>query len=106
MKSRIQLAVIVALSAPLISFAQSTAPLTREQVKADFLQLEQIGGRSAITTNDFNYPQAAQAGEARVAAYKAATGQASTGRGGTASGSSSSGSVASVTGLRSVYSGF
>ena len=57
-----------ALAAPALSFAQSEqAPLTRAEVRADLIRLEQAGyqpGRG----DDATYPRDIQAAEAKVAA--------------------------------------
>ena len=56
-----------ALASPVVSFAQSTAPVTREQVRAELLRLEQAGyhpGDGDHTT----YPAQIQAAEAKIAA--------------------------------------
>jgi hypothetical protein len=74
-----------ALAAPAVSFAQSNDPVTRAQVQADLVQLEQANGRPSMNTgNDPHYPADIQADEARVAAQNDAT----NGYGGVASGSS------------------
>ncbi|SOE94730.1 protein of unknown function [Burkholderia sp. D7] len=55
-----------ALTAPVLSFAQSNAPVTRAEVRADLVRLEQAGYNPA--RNDINYPADIQAAEAKVAA--------------------------------------
>ncbi|MFM0392234.1 DUF4148 domain-containing protein [Paraburkholderia phytofirmans] len=86
MKSLIQAVVVAAvLAAPVAVFAQTNSPVTRAQVRAELIELEQAGynpGRG----EDPTYPADIQAAEARVAARHAATGF-----GGTASGSSEAG---------------
>jgi hypothetical protein len=53
------------LAAPALSFAQvSNAPVTRAEVKADLVQVEQAGFSPA--RNDLNYPADIQAAEARI----------------------------------------
>ncbi|MGF6243602.1 MULTISPECIES: DUF4148 domain-containing protein [Paraburkholderia] len=66
MKSLIQaVAVAAALVVPVASFAQqSNAPVTRAQVRAELVQLEQAGYRPGIS--DPFYPANIQAAEARV----------------------------------------
>ncbi|CAG2134133.1 hypothetical protein LMG31506_01310 [Cupriavidus yeoncheonensis] len=58
---------VCVLSAPVLSFAQNVqAPVTRAEVRADLVRLEQAGyypGRS-----NYNYPADLQAAEARVQA--------------------------------------
>ncbi|WP_322105519.1 DUF4148 domain-containing protein [Paraburkholderia sp. J41] len=58
-----------ALAAPLASFAQSTAPVTRAQVLADLIRVEKAGYDPA-RGNDSNYPTDIQAAEAKVAAQE------------------------------------
>jgi hypothetical protein len=76
--------VAAALAAPVSVFAQSNTPLTRAQVRAELVQLEEAGYQPG--GNDPYYPADIQAAEARVAAQNAATGV-----GGVASGSSDAG---------------
>lgn len=106
MKSFVQAALVaVALAAPLASFAQSNQPVTRAQVRAELVQLEQAGynpARSADTT----YPGDILAAEARVAAQNSAI----TAVGGTHAGSSESGAPATprhsdFDGMKSIYFG-
>ncbi|WP_168787906.1 DUF4148 domain-containing protein [Paraburkholderia aromaticivorans] len=89
MKSLIQAVVVAAaLAAPVAVFAQSNQSLTRAQVRAELVQLEQTGWRPAAGA-DPHYPddiQAALAKVAKVAAHKGATGF-----GGVVSGSSDAG---------------
>ncbi|WP_296653313.1 DUF4148 domain-containing protein [Paraburkholderia sp.] len=86
MKSLIQaVAVAAALVVPVASFAQSHSTITREQVRAELVQLEQVGYHVGEGDNT-NYPEAIQAAEARVAALNAKTGV-----GGVADGSSQAG---------------
>ncbi|WP_144145151.1 DUF4148 domain-containing protein [Paraburkholderia sp. BCC1884] len=90
MKSLIQAVVVAAaLVAPVLSFAQqSDAPkLTRAQVRAELVQLEQAGFRPGDGDNT-SYPDKIQAAEAKVAARNGA----SSGYGGVVAGSSQSGS--------------
>ncbi|KDP85235.1 DUF4148 domain-containing protein [Cupriavidus basilensis] len=67
-----------ALAAPALSFAQSAqAPLSRAEVRADLIRLEQAGyqpGRG----DDANYPQDIQAAEAKVQAEDAASANGAT----------------------------
>jgi Domain of unknown function (DUF4148) len=77
-----------ALLAPVVAFAQqSNAPLTRAEVRADLIRLEQAGYNPAMI-NDAKYPADIQAAEARAAAMSG------TGVGGASSGASQSGSQA------------
>jgi hypothetical protein len=67
-----------ALTAPVLSFAQSTDHgLTRAQVRAELVQLEQAG-YNPQTAADASYPQEIQLAEAKVAAQNAAANTAST----------------------------
>jgi hypothetical protein len=56
-----------ALAAPALGFAQSNAPLTRAEVRADLVRVEQAG-YSPSTSDDATYPADIQAAEAKVAA--------------------------------------
>ena len=87
MKSLIQAVVVAAaLAAPVAVFAQSNAPLTREQVRAELIQLEKAGYHPGDGDNT-TYPADIQAAEAKVAAQNAAA----SGYGGVVSGSSEAG---------------
>lgn len=89
MKTLIQaVALAVAVAAPVASFAQSNAPVTRAQVRAEMVQLAQAGYRPGDGDNA-HYPEAIQAAEARVSAMNG-----NTGYGGVASGSSEGGAAA------------
>ncbi len=55
------------LGAPVLSFAQSSAPLTRAEVRADLVRVEQAGYNPS-RGDDVNYPADVQAAEARIAA--------------------------------------
>jgi len=101
MKSLIQSVVIAAaLVAPVAVFAQSNAPVTRDQVKAELVQFKQAGGRVNFS-NDPYYPADAQAAQARVVAQN---GNAQ-GFGGVQAGSSASGSHARGNGVQPIYFG-
>jgi len=79
MKSLIQaVAVAAALTIPVAVFAQSNAPLTRAQVRAELVQLEKAGYNPSAS-NDATYPAEIQAAEAKVAAQINATGGAANG---------------------------
>jgi hypothetical protein len=73
MKSLIKAALIsCALAAPVFVVAQTSAqtgnePLTRAQVRADLVRVEQAGYRPAVA-NDVHYPEDIQAAEAKIAA--------------------------------------
>lgn len=95
MKSLIKaVAVALVLAAPVASFAQSNGPLTRAEVRAQLVQLEQAGYRPAAGRDPY-YPADIQAAEARVAAQN---GNAQTsGYGSSTNGSSQSGNRAETT---------
>jgi hypothetical protein len=62
--------VVVVVAAPALSFAQgSSEPLTRAQVKAELVQIEQAG-YSVGSGDSTNYPADIQAAEAKVAAQQ------------------------------------
>ncbi|NPT53116.1 DUF4148 domain-containing protein [Paraburkholderia elongata] len=89
MKSLIKaVALVVVLAAPVASFAQSEQPLTRAEVKAQLIQIEQAGYNPAVAT-DSTYPADIQTAEARVAAQHDTTGYGSS-----ANGSSQTGTIA------------
>jgi hypothetical protein len=62
--------VISVLATPALSFAQSATGLTRAQVVAELVRLEQAGYNPSAGDN--NYPADIEAAEARVAAEDAA----------------------------------
>jgi type II secretory pathway pseudopilin PulG len=89
MKSLIKGVVIVAsLAASATVFAQSNTRITREQVRAELVQLEQAGYRVG-DGDQAHYPAAIQAAEARVAAQQ---NNGTSAYGGSVAGSSESGS--------------
>jgi hypothetical protein len=61
---------VAALVSPALSFAQNTAPITRAEVKADLIRVEQAGYNPA-SGDDVYYPANVQAAEAKVAAEQA-----------------------------------
>ncbi|ABE35053.1 hypothetical protein DR64_6221 [Paraburkholderia xenovorans LB400] len=79
-----------ALAAPVLSFAQSNAPVTRAEVRADLVRLEQAGYNPSLA-DDADYPAAIQAAEAKVAAQDAPQTTQSSYGGVAQTGSSSSG---------------
>ncbi|KWF71647.1 hypothetical protein WT72_11820 [Burkholderia pseudomultivorans] len=96
MKSLVQAVVVAAaLVAPVVSFAQSGSTITRAQVRAELVQLQQAGYNSA-RGEDPHYPEAIQAATARVAEQQRALAQAqgvdASGYGAQAQGASASGS--------------
>jgi Domain of unknown function (DUF4148) len=95
MKSLIKaVAVALVLAAPVASFAQSNEPLTRAEVRAQLVQVENAGYRPGVG-QDLNYPADVQAAEARVAAQHGSA--QSSGYGSATNGSSQSGSRADWT---------
>lgn len=115
MKSLVQVAVVAAaLVAPVVSFAQSSSPITRAQVRAELVQLQQAG-YNAARGEDPHYPDSIQAATARVAAQENAVAQArgvdNSGYGVQAQGASASGSraagvrPASAEEMKSLYRG-
>ena len=55
------------LAAPLASYAQSRTPLTRAQVRADLIRVEQAGYDAAQGGDNPYYPADIQAAEAKIA---------------------------------------
>ncbi|KVF20323.1 DUF4148 domain-containing protein [Burkholderia vietnamiensis] len=115
MKSLVQAVVVAAaLVAPVVSFAQSGSALTRAQVRAELVQLQQAGYNTA-RGEDPHYPEAIQAATARVADQQRAVAQAqgadASGYGAQVQGASASGSraigvrPASVEEMKSLYRG-
>ena len=109
MKALIQaVAITVALVTPLASFAQSNAPKTRAEVRAELVQLEKAGYNPGAS-NDATYPAEIQAAEARVAKQNETTASVAdtSGVGGTATGSSASGVNCSTScdGMKPIYFG-
>jgi hypothetical protein len=78
-----------ALAAPALSFAQSNAPVTRAEVRADLVRVEQAGYNPS-RGDDADYPADIQAAEAKIAAH------GEQGYGGVAQYSSSSGAPTRV----------
>ncbi|RQS34457.1 DUF4148 domain-containing protein [Burkholderia sp. Bp8992] len=115
MKSLVQAVVVAAaLVAPVVSFAQPGSTITRAQVRAELVQLQQAGYNSA-RGEDPHYPEAIQAATARVAEQQRALAQAqgadASGYGAQAQGASASGSramgvrPASAEEMKSLYRG-
>jgi type II secretory pathway pseudopilin PulG len=98
------LIVAAAFAIPAVSsFAQSDAPVSRAQVRAELVQLEQAGYQPGAG-DQATYPVQIQAAEARVTAQN----NAATGYGGVSDGSSSSGASLKPTAniaTKSIYSG-
>jgi hypothetical protein len=104
MKSLIYVALVAsALAAPVLSFAQeSNGPVTRAEVRADLIRLEQAGYRPSV--KDVNYPADIQAAEARVQAQDGATPN-NKAVGGVPDGSSQAGAPTTAPGTHSIYFG-
>ncbi|WP_454830165.1 DUF4148 domain-containing protein [Paraburkholderia xenovorans] len=72
---------VVVLTAPVFAFAQQAhAPVTRAQVRADLVQMENAGYNPA-RRDDATYPSDIQAAEARVAAMRDVVPMSATGMG-------------------------
>ncbi|MFC6306640.1 DUF4148 domain-containing protein [Paraburkholderia dipogonis] len=78
-----------ALSAPVLSFAQSNGPVTRAEVRSNLVQVERAGYNPA-RSDDASYPADIQAAEAKVAAQSTPQ-QTTQGYGGVPANSTSSG---------------
>jgi hypothetical protein len=104
MKALIYAALVAGvLTAPAISFAQdATAPLTRAEVRADLVRVEQAGYRPGA--DDVYYPADIQAAEARLHAQDV-TAPRNTDVGGASDGSSQAGAPTTTAGTRSIYFG-
>jgi hypothetical protein len=101
MKLAQSLIIAALVAAPALSFAQSSEPLTRAQVRAELIQLEAAGYNPA--TDQTQYPKNIQAAEARISADN---NMAATSYGRSVSGTSASGSAQSnsdVIGLATIY---
>jgi hypothetical protein len=67
--------VAATLAAPALAFAQSNAPVTRAQVRADLVAVEKAGYNPALASDPY-YPSDIQAAEAKVATQHAGAAQA------------------------------
>lgn len=104
MKSLIKaVALAVVFAAPAVSFAQSNQPVTRAQVRAELVQLEQVGYQPG--NHDTQYPSDIQAAEARVAGRNGGTPAAVSDVGGVVGGAVQSGAPVRATGAKSIYFG-
>ncbi|CAE6692774.1 MULTISPECIES: DUF4148 domain-containing protein [Paraburkholderia] len=94
MKSFTRMVLIAAVfAAPVASFAQSSQPVSREQVRAELAQLEKAG----YDPHDWlHYPENIQAAEAKVAAQNAAAQAPVSGYGGAVDGTSRSGAASGL----------
>ena len=104
MKALIYAALIAgALATPIASFAQdATAPLTRAEVRADLVRVEQAGYRPAA--NDLYYPADIQAAETRLQAQDA-TAPGNSGVGGVSDGATQAGAPRANEGSHTIYFG-
>ena len=73
MKFIIRAVVAAVFVVPAVSFAQSNQPVTRAQVRAELVQLEQTGWRPG-NGDHTTYPVQIQAAEAKAAAENGETG--------------------------------
>jgi hypothetical protein len=94
MKSFTRMVLIAAVfAAPVASFAQSSQPVSRAQVRAELAQLEKAG----YDPHDWlHYPENIQAAEAKVAAQNAAAQAPVSGYGGAVDGTSRSGAASGL----------
>ena len=94
MKSFTRAILIAALiAAPVASFAQSSQPISREQVRAELAQLEKAG----YDPHDWiHYPENIQAAQAKLAAENATAQAAVSGYGGATDGTSRSGAASGM----------
>ena len=94
MKSFTRMVLIAAVfAAPVASFAQSSQPVSHEQVRAELAQLEKAG----YDPHDWlHYPENIQAAEAKVAAQNAAAQAPVSGYGGAVDGTSRSGAASGL----------
>jgi len=92
------------LAAPVASFAQSNPSVTREQVRAELVQLQQAGYEAS--SRGAHYPDDIQAALQRVHARNATAQADTTGYGAAETGSSQSGQrVSGATPTQSIYHG-
>lgn len=106
MKSMIHAAIAASLlPIPAMTFAQqSNGPVTRAQVRAELIQLEQAGYNPARGRDPY-YPADIQAAEARLHAQNGVAPGADSGYGPSPSGRSESGSHAGGNATDSIYFG-
>jgi Domain of unknown function (DUF4148) len=81
------LVIAAVLAVPAVSFAQSSAPITRAEVRAELVQLEKAGYNPA--SDQTQYPKNIEAAQARV---NAENGASATSYGPSTGGTSASGS--------------
>jgi hypothetical protein len=100
------LIVAAVVAVPALSFAQSSQPLTRAEVRQELIQLQQAGYNPA--SDETQYPKNIEQAEARLQAQKGTSAAAANAFGGVAAGTSSSGSHAAapteeIPGLGPIY---
>jgi uncharacterized membrane protein len=104
MKTLISAVVVAAaLVAPVASFAQSSQPVTRAEVRAQLAQLEKAGYNPV--GDQIDYPANVQAAQARVDAQNGAAQAVNSGYGAPIAGSSQAGRPLNGTERNSVYFG-
>ncbi|SAL10142.1 membrane protein [Caballeronia peredens] len=99
MKGIQSLIVAVAVALPALSFAQSNQPVTRAEVRAQLIELEQAGYDPS--SDQTQYPRNIEAAQARLDAQKGVTAYGASANGSSVSGARSTDS--GVIGLGSVY---
>ncbi|WP_322028567.1 DUF4148 domain-containing protein [Paraburkholderia sp. J76] len=95
MKALKLLAVAALAAAPALSFAQSNEPVTRAQVRAELVQLQNAGYNPAA--DETQYPRNIQAALARVEASQVAQQAGAASYGGMTAGSSDAGASHNAT---------
>ena len=94
MKSFTRMVLIAALmAAPVASFAQSSQPVSRAQVRAELTQVEKAG---YDPRDSIHYPENIQAAEAKVDAQNATVQAATSEYGGASNGTSRSGTASGL----------
>jgi hypothetical protein len=93
---------VTVFAAPLASFAQSSAPATHAEIRAELVQLEKAGYSPAA--EDPSYPAKLQAAEARVADMRLAQARAG-GYGSSTGAASQSGRATKVVDPQGVFFG-
>ena len=98
------IAVAVLLTPAAVFAQQSAAPVTRAQVRAELIELENAGYRPG-NGDDPHYPEDIQAAEARVATQHDATQAKKSAYGPSVNGASQSGCRTTVDGTKGIYFG-
>ncbi|WP_116142025.1 DUF4148 domain-containing protein [Trinickia diaoshuihuensis] len=93
-----QVALAVALVAPVAAFSQSNQPLTRAEVRADLVRVERAGYNPL---DRLHYPENIQAAEQRVVAHESVAQTDTSGYGADTQGTSHSGHRASTSAVSS-----